>query len=118
MTADNASVIANGAVGMTGLTRATVIISADAASATDIYFSLPKTFILKGFLPGIIKADESGSVTTTIAYVSGDQYKATLSAAAGAGAEIYLFGILGRRDQGPRSTSNPYSENPNTAGRP
>lgn len=117
MVADNSSVIANGAVGMTGLTRAVAVLGSTATS-TSVIFTLPNTFILKGYLPTVIKADGSGAVNITAMSISNGQCTATLSAAAGVGAEIYLFGILGRRDDGLRSTSNPYAENPNMAGRP
>lgn len=115
MTDDNSKVVANGAVGMTGFTRATAVVG---TSGTSVIFTLPNTFILKGYLPTVIKADGSGAVNISAMSISDGQCTATLSAAAGVGAEIILFGILGRRDQGPRTVANYMNENPNTEGRP
>ena len=114
MTDDNSKIFVNGGVGFTGLTRAVVVNGGD---STSCIFTLPNTFIMKGYIPAVMKADGSAAVNITACSVSDGQVTMTLSAAA-KGAEIILIGELGRRDMGPRSTSNPYSENPNTAGRP
>ena len=115
MTATSA-VIVNGAVGFTGLTRAVVECKMD-GSASTVTFKLPDTFIVKGVIPAVILP--SGASATVALTISEGTYTATFGTTPGAGVvEIYLFGILGRRDDGPRSTSNPYAENPNTAGRP
>lgn len=101
MTADNSKVIMNGAVGLTGMTRAIVVNGGD---STSCIFTLPNTFIMKGYIPAVMKADGSAAVNITACSVSGSQVTMTLSAAA-QGAEIILIGELGRRDVP--------SENPN-----
>lgn len=90
-------VVANGAVGFTGLTRATVVVK---TAGTSIVFEVPKTFILKGFIPAVMKADGSAAVLiTALTYSSADdQYTATAASALDVGAEIILIGELGRRD--------------------
>ena len=106
MTDDNSKVIANGAAGFTGMTRAIVINGGD---STSCIFTLPPTFIMKGYIPAVMKADGSAAVNITACSVSGSQVTMTLSAAA-QGAEIILIGELGRRDVP--------AENPNYAGNP
>lgn len=94
--ASTAVVIADGAVGLTGYTRAIVRCNMEAA-ATTVTFTLPLTFIVKGFIPGVMKQD-GGSTTVALSYSTGT-YTATFAAAPGAGVtEIILFGELGRRD--------------------
>lgn len=107
--ASTATVIANGAAGFTGYTRAVVACQMEAA-ATTVTFTLPKTFILKGFIPAVMKVDGSASTTVALSYSTGT-YTATFAAAPGAGlVEIILIGELGRRDVP--------AENPNYAGSP
>lgn len=115
MTDDNSTVIANGAVGMTGLTRATAVLG---TAGTSAIFTLPNTFILKGYIPAVIKADGSAGVAISALSVSTGQVTVTLASSCPVGTEIILFGILGRRDQGPRTAANYMNENPNTEGRP
>ena len=101
--ASTATVIANGAAGFTGYTRAVVACKMEAA-ATTVTFTLPKTFIMKGFIPAVI-TPSGGSVTVALSYSTGT-YTATFGSAPGAGVtEIILIGELGRRDVP--------SENPN-----
>ena len=105
-----ATVIANGAAGFTGYTRAVVACQMDAADATTVTFTLPKTFILKGFIPAVMKVDGSASTTVSLTQSTGT-YTATFAAAPGIGlTEIILIGELGRRDVP--------AENPNYAGNP
>lgn len=109
---------ANGAVGFTGYTRAVVKCKMD-GTATGATFTLPKTFIMKGFIPGTV-GESTGTPYAVTLSVSEGTYTATIGGSAPSADtyEIILFGILGRRDDGLRSTSNPYAENPNMAGRP
>ena len=94
MTDDNSKVIVSGAVGFTGMTRAIVVNGGD---STSCIFTIPKTFIMKGYIPVVMKADGSGAVNITACSISTNQVTMTLSAAA-QGAEIILIGELGRRD--------------------
>lgn len=99
-----------GSAGLTGLTRVTVVVTN--ASATSIVFELPKTFIPRAVIPGVMKADGSAmTLVTALSYSSeNDQYTATVAAAPGIGGQIILIGELGRRDIP--------AENPNPAGMP
>ena len=115
MTDDNSKVLVNGAVGLTGMTRAIVI---NGGESTSCIFTLPPTFIMKSYLPAVLKADGSAFVNITACSIDENgQVTMTLSAAA-KNAEIILLGELGRRDYPGRSASVPNSENPNYAGNP
>ena len=102
------TVIADGAVGMTGYTRCIVRIKEAAASNT---IEFPKTFIPE-FLAGL-SADKPGCF-----YESEGVYKLDFTAAPTKDVVAVIGGVLGRRDFGPRTVSNYMSENPNTNGRP
>ena len=116
---DTAVVAANGAVGMTGYTRA--IVTVQTAGASQV-FTLPNTFILKGYIPNVMVDGEAGAQTavaiSALTVTGAGVATATFATSVPAGTEIVLFGILGRRDFGPRTVENYMSENPNTAGRP
>lgn len=108
----SAIVIANGAAGFTGTTRAVLQCTMDGTAKT-VTFTLPKTFILKSFVPVATKADGSAFMVLAGLSVSTGTYTLTFTAgdAPAAGLwEVYLIGELGRRDVS--------AENPNYAGSP
>ena len=112
---DTATIAVSGAVGFTGLTRASVFVQ---TPGTSIVFTIPNTFIMKGYIPSVMKADGTAAVNITACTVSGDTVTMTADAALDAGAEIVLFGTHGRRDFLSRTAENWASENPNIDGRP
>lgn len=119
MTTVTGTLVANGAVGMTGYTRAVVVCKMD-GTATGATFTVPNTFIMKGFISGTVGENLGKPYAVTLAESSGT-YTATIGSGAAPSADTYeivLFGILGRRDQGPRTAVNYMNENPNTEGRP
>ena len=115
----SATVIANGAVGLTGLTRAEIVATLEAATTSvDVVF--PNTFIPIGIVNTIAKASDGTPITPAIWYDStNSKWVLKLSAAAGAGTyKFIVIGELGRRDFAPRTAANYTSENPNYAGNP
>lgn len=102
------TVIADGAVGMTGYTRCIVKIKEAAASNT---IEFPNTFIPE-FLAGL-SANKPGCF-----YEDNGAYKLDFTEAPTKDVTAIIGGVFGRRDMPPRSVENPMSENPNRNGRP
>lgn len=110
--AASAITIANGAAGLTGLTRAEIIATLE-ANTSSVDVTIPNTFIPLGILNGVVAKPADGSaVSATLWYdTTNTKWVLKFSAAPGAGKyRIIVIGELGRRDVS--------AENPNYAGNP
>ena len=99
-----------GSAGFTGYTRLVVEAVMD-GSATGATFTIPKTFIFRGFIPSTV-GESTGTPYKVALSVSTGTYTATIGDAAPSADkyQIILIGELGRRDVS--------AENPNYAGNP
>ena len=110
MTTVNGAIKDVGSAGFTGYTRLVIECPMD-GTATGATFTIPKTFIFRGFIPTTVGESTGTPYAVTLA-VSTGTYTATIgqSAPTADKYQIILIGELGRRDVS--------AENPNYVGNP
>ena len=122
MTTVNGAIKDVGSAGFTGYTRLVIECPMD-GTATGATFTIPKTFIFRGFIPTTV-GESTGTPYTVTLSVSTGTYTATIGGSAPTADkyQIILIGELGRRDSASRSYPEGGSytpgENPNYAGNP